>query len=438
MSDLKTNLEEILQEKQTKIIPENIKKDVTIFDVTGTYEGANLSNNINVFMQETEPELKNGIWLQNNNTYDKVIVDKEASDSGIIIGDKLSNFPVDTRASSISVLAGNNIYIFSTGRENHSYKYNIIDDTFSRIADVDEVLDDGMQYSGIYFPEDDIIYFAYSTAITTYDIKTDSYVRYSLSGTSGNGTPYSNFARYGRNIYSFYNSSQNILKINVDDKTVSAISFPYAADRIVATIPDELNNCVYLIHTNNKLLKFDLTTEVLTEVETLTGYDFSTNIINNISRTDVNLMLPQIVNNKIYHVTPTDNTNKTYMIIEISLIDYTVTTYDNVNNIDNIQYEDSLLRRYMFKYDDVFYYVNCVDGGNNYFVPISITNKTYENNSIVILPGTKYNTKLFNYPSNVSGDNLDYFTDVWYYNNGYINNIPTYYGNGTEWVKIKN
>ena len=42
MSELKTNLEEILQEKQTKIIPENIKKDVTIFDVTGTYEGANL------------------------------------------------------------------------------------------------------------------------------------------------------------------------------------------------------------------------------------------------------------------------------------------------------------------------------------------------------------------------------------------------------------
>ena len=38
MSDLKTNLEEILQEKQTKIIPENIKKDITILGVTGTME----------------------------------------------------------------------------------------------------------------------------------------------------------------------------------------------------------------------------------------------------------------------------------------------------------------------------------------------------------------------------------------------------------------
>lgn len=38
MSELKTNLEQILQEKETKIIPENIKKDIQIFDVIGTYE----------------------------------------------------------------------------------------------------------------------------------------------------------------------------------------------------------------------------------------------------------------------------------------------------------------------------------------------------------------------------------------------------------------
>ena len=40
MSELKTNLEAILQEKQDKIIPANIKKDVQIFDIIGTYEGS--------------------------------------------------------------------------------------------------------------------------------------------------------------------------------------------------------------------------------------------------------------------------------------------------------------------------------------------------------------------------------------------------------------
>ena len=54
MSDLKTNLESILQEKQSKIIPENIKKDVQIFDITGTYEG----NSGVVKLFETEEEMQ--------------------------------------------------------------------------------------------------------------------------------------------------------------------------------------------------------------------------------------------------------------------------------------------------------------------------------------------------------------------------------------------
>lgn len=57
MSDLKTNLQEILQEKQDKIIPENIKKDVQIFDVTGTYEGSG-SSTTGVKLFETEEEMQ--------------------------------------------------------------------------------------------------------------------------------------------------------------------------------------------------------------------------------------------------------------------------------------------------------------------------------------------------------------------------------------------
>lgn len=40
MSTLKQKAETILQEKEEKIIPENIKKDISIFNVTGTYEGS--------------------------------------------------------------------------------------------------------------------------------------------------------------------------------------------------------------------------------------------------------------------------------------------------------------------------------------------------------------------------------------------------------------
>lgn len=57
MSELKTNLDEILQEKQNKIIPENIKKDIQIFDVIGTYEGSG-GTDYNVKLFETEEEMQ--------------------------------------------------------------------------------------------------------------------------------------------------------------------------------------------------------------------------------------------------------------------------------------------------------------------------------------------------------------------------------------------
>ena len=53
MSNLKTNLEAILQEKQDKIIPENIKKDISIFDIIGTYTGIG-----EVKLFETEEEMQ--------------------------------------------------------------------------------------------------------------------------------------------------------------------------------------------------------------------------------------------------------------------------------------------------------------------------------------------------------------------------------------------
>lgn len=42
MSQLKNDLQKIYAEKQAKIISENIKKDVQIFDIVGTYEGSGI------------------------------------------------------------------------------------------------------------------------------------------------------------------------------------------------------------------------------------------------------------------------------------------------------------------------------------------------------------------------------------------------------------
>ena len=56
MTELENNLTQILNEKSTKIIPENIKKDVSIFGITGTLESNDLSDYFNL----EPPNLING------------------------------------------------------------------------------------------------------------------------------------------------------------------------------------------------------------------------------------------------------------------------------------------------------------------------------------------------------------------------------------------
>lgn len=54
MTELETKLSQILEEKQNKIIPENIKKGIQIFDIEGTYEG----NSGDVKLFETEEQMQ--------------------------------------------------------------------------------------------------------------------------------------------------------------------------------------------------------------------------------------------------------------------------------------------------------------------------------------------------------------------------------------------
>lgn len=63
MGSLKTKAQSILTEKNTKIIPSNIKSGVTIFDVTGTYEGG---GRLNIYVQTTAPSTYAGIWIKSN------------------------------------------------------------------------------------------------------------------------------------------------------------------------------------------------------------------------------------------------------------------------------------------------------------------------------------------------------------------------------------
>lgn len=75
MSELQDNLTEILRQKNTYLLPTNIRSGVTILGVTGTLDqGTVIRNDLKLFIQDTEPSTYDGIWLNTSSlNYDYII-----------------------------------------------------------------------------------------------------------------------------------------------------------------------------------------------------------------------------------------------------------------------------------------------------------------------------------------------------------------------------
>ena len=88
MKSVQNKIDNILLEKQSKIIPSNIKKNVQIFDVIGTYEGSSSFDNVAKIF-ETEEEMQ---------------ADKNANegDLAVIYREEIQNMMVDTQTQFIT------------------------------------------------------------------------------------------------------------------------------------------------------------------------------------------------------------------------------------------------------------------------------------------------------------------------------------------------
>lgn len=257
-NELQTKLDAILQDKNTNLLPENLKAGITCLGVNGTLipredlqEQLNnqdliiqqlqeeLANKAgggvkpNIFVQETEPEKKKGIWVKSSINYN--IVDDHK------IFTPIAHLSKNVSSSGFCKI-DNWLYIFGgywynaelkTGEvTSRCYKINL--DTFEEI-ELSSIPNVGTKlYDMVCAYTEGKIYMstgaAGGTKIYVYDIATDSWT---LNSITNMATPSKGYTIYGYNntLYLFANSEAYTINTSTFEATylgaISGINFSY-------------------------------------------------------------------------------------------------------------------------------------------------------------------------------------------------------------------
>lgn len=423
----------------SNIQPENIAKDVEILGVTGTLSSGAEPN---IFVQEIEPESKDGLWIEADMTYEDVIVDENVRTSGEWEGSNdVPAFP-GTYTYSVGTQSGNYYYLWTQGASSGSqpgYKYDFANNTWSTIQNKTYYDTQG----GVSNTDKYVVFGTVGNPnpyMYIYDIDNNQIYSKDLSNATYKTTLYSSQIMKDKVVYVFGNGSNNRYSFKID--YTNDITNPTFSQ--IASTPDNMKiygesilvgDDVYIFgvasssggtSSSNRILKYNITNNSFTLLTTtLPAGNFS-------SYTYKRSPLLKI-NNYIYF--PPHSNRKA--IYRFDLINETFEEYvgmpEGVNYYYNCGFAYYNNKIYLIGYSEH-------DGTSGTAYRTSKTllmESTYENDSVVISQGddltTDYYTKLY------SDNELKIpVEDAYLYNDGTLyTNLPTYIGDGTDWNKIK-
>lgn len=438
MSDIQQRLENVSNALQTDITKANNLPDFVISqedydtiesqadDLLGGSPAPIVVAKPNVFVQSTEPTSKDGIWLQTNNyqmsnvTATDMLTFTDGSWNTTKMA-QVTDLPYSFNRG-VSVSIGADIYFFGggSGTTNRAYKYNTLTDTYTQLANTPLQI----YYSGIAVIDTDIYLFGGSYNRTTaykYDILTNAYIQ--LANIPYTFSAGSTIAM-GTDIYLFgsgYGAKNKSYKYNILTNTyvqLSNIPYDYESGSVTS-----VGTNIYLFGSvandsyNKYAYKYDTLTDTYTKLTDI-PYKFVYGAVVSVG-TSIFIFGGNYGNTSVYK-------------------------YDTLLN-DYVQLTDS---PYGFTYswtsallvesDDTFE-IYLLGGEQNptKLQILELDTISFNNNNVIVLQDKpKYNTKLLSNGSNIK----DYFDNAWFYTtqDGLIKNIPTYYGNGTSWIKFKN
>ena len=384
----------------------------------------------NIFVQTTEPTSKDGIWLQTNKTAEHYI-----SDDNVFIGGTWSN-AIDTTECPVSMgyaaltSLGTDLYLFN---DVYNYKYDTLTDTYTRMAVTPYNVGGG---GSVVTVGTDIFMvgggsssymkynYKYDTLTNTYTRMTDlPYMfRYGDAVSVGTdiyilGDDYYDYSSYYR-----YNYKYNTLT----DTYTRMADIPYGFSVSSAVT---VGTNIYILGgggTSGSQTKYNYKYDTINNTYTRMAdipFQFYWGAAASVA-TDIYLFGGGGGTTTVYKY---DTINNTYTkMTDIPFQFYAGCVASSLTNIylmgNNANY-----------------------GSNKVNRRFNTVSKSYEtDNTVVIAQGRTYdigyNIKLFNTPFEAEYQPLYGFADAWFYTtqDGLITDIPTYYGDGTQWVNFKN
>lgn len=386
---------------------------------------------LNIYTQTTEPTDKNGIWLQTSGVAEHYKSDDSIYFSGnwSTTGDT-ADIPYDFSGGS-AVAIGTNIYLFgSSSGGTMAYKYDTLTNTYTQLTNVPYSFFKG----GAANVGTDIYLFggdsSSSSAATAYkyDTLTDTYTR--IAGVPV-GFKGGSVASIGTDIYLFgTNDTKQAYKYDTLTNTytkLANIPYYFFDSAIVAAGTD-----IYLVgsyiysEVDKNMYKYDTLTGTYTQLTSI-PYDFTRGSAVIIG-TDIYLLgcgMSKYTRNMYKYNILTD-------------------TYTQLTNIPYDFYHGSAVAI------NTSIYILGGEASSTKTRVYHIQTKTYDTDNTVIIAqgrkstGTTYNTgyvvKLLNTTFDEGFEPLYGVVDAWLYTtqDGVDTTIPTYYGDGTQWIKFKN
>lgn len=421
---------------------DTLRTSLHLSDDASIEDLAHLENLLNIYVQEEEPERKEGIWLRTESKgFTDVIVDNDAIAPGIWYTNNdygvapwyLKDYEVSNYGTFAVV--GDYLYYFG-GKKSTPCKYNFITQTFTNIK---SAIDYNLVGTAAVVVGTDVYLFGGCAGSSIGNVTSRAWKYDTLTDTYTNlcNLPDYRFAMNGclvdNDIYLFGGNRQ--INLGISNNNVWKYSIADNTYTTLTNYPNGNGSSGYVAYASNMgVVPFGRKIYLFGgrwSSETIQGYmvyDIDTNQFSAYKKISglYNACPPAIIGTRVYFFSAKDT----------PVIIFDLTTEEVITTDIIIPKSYGCNGAYFYK-DKI--YLPSLDSLD----VLTIKGSEYDNNAVVLVQNNNADsviaTELITVPHFINRMRLR-FSDAFYYSkdDGLDTTIPTYYGDGSQWIKFKN